>query len=360
MENIPSNTTNPANNEEISIREIIRQLRNWVVFLLGKWRPILLISILGAAIGLAASFFCKPKYNANLTFVLEDAKMSPLASYAGIASQFGLDLGSMGGSGIFTGDNIMEFLRSRFMVEKTLLSAVNHNAKEISLAELYVESEMKGLLSDKTILKGRRLPPNVRRESFSRFQDSVLHIIYSDILKKNLAVNKPDRKLSFISVECISHSEVFSKVFVERLVKEATDFYVATKTSRSKSSVDKLQAKADSIEALLNQKTYSAALQMDVNMNPARRITTVGGELASRDKLVLQTMYGEVLKNLELSKISMAQETPIIQIVDTPIYPLEKKKIGKVKGIVLGGIAAGFLVIIFIAFSRVIRLLREL
>ncbi len=55
-------------------------------------------------------------------------------------------------------------------------------------------------------------------------------------------------------------------------------------------------------------------------------MASIGSELAMRDKTVLQTMYGEVVKNLEISKIAMAQETPIIQIVDMPILPLEKTK----------------------------------
>jgi len=64
-------------------------------------------------------------------------------------------------------------------------------------------------------------------------------------------------------------------------------------------------------------------------------------------------MYGEVIKNLELSKISMAQETPVIQIVDKPILPLEKKRFGKLMGLVIGGIAGGFLYVMFLMLKKV-------
>jgi hypothetical protein len=171
----------------------------------------------------------------------------------------------------------------------------------------------------------------------------------------NLEVSKPDKKLSFISVKCTSPNEIFSKIFTERLVKEATDFYVETKTKRSRTNVDILQVKADSLEKLLNRKTYSVAATEDVNLNPAKRVATVGMEVGSRDKLVIQTIYGEVIKNLEMSRMAMAQEMPLIQIVDKPILPLHKKKVGKAKGIVLGGIFGGFLICILLIILETYR-----
>ncbi len=144
----------------------------------------------------------------------------------------------------------------------------------------------------------------------------------------------------------------FSKQFTERLVKEATDFYIATKTQRTKTTVDNLQFKADSIERKLNRKTYSVASSMDVNLNPARSAAGVSTEIETRDKIILQTMYLEVIKNLELSKMAMAQETPVIQIVDSPILPLRPQRVGKIKGLTLGGLFAGFICAFFLIGRR--------
>jgi uncharacterized protein involved in exopolysaccharide biosynthesis len=56
-------------------------------------------------------------------------------------------------------------------------------------------------------------------------------------------------------------------------------------------------------------------------------------------------VYGEVLKNLETLKLDLARETPLVQLIDTPRYPLKKEKLGKIKGIALGGLLAGFLIV---------------
>lgn len=341
--------------DEMSLKELILKLKDWSKFLLSKWLIIGLFGLLGAGIGLLLAFFSKPEYVAKLTFVVEESSSNPLGSYAGLASQFGLDL-SGGGSDIFSGENVLEFLKTRLMIEKTLLSPIQHNGKTISLADLYIDIyDIRKSFDRKPELKGIHLPAGLKRESFTVVQDSILNTIYESISKNSLNVNKPDKKLSFVEVKVSTLNEEFSKVFTERLVKEAINFYLSTKTQRSKNNVDKLQSRADSLEILLNKKTYSAAVTQDFNINPSRRVATVSSELVNRDKMVLQTMYAEVVKNLELSRITMTQETPIIQLVDVPILPLKKEKLGKLKGLVAGGVIGGFFIVVFLTLGKLYR-----
>lgn len=341
-----------SNDNELSLKDVLIKMNNGIRYLLTKWLIILVFGVTGAALGLIASFLLKKKYVAELTFILEDSKTNPLGSLMGLASDFGLDMGGGTGSGIFSGDNILQFLQSRLMVEKALLSVVNVDNKQQTLADLYIQVyEMKEGLKDIPSVGGFYYPPNLSRNRFTLQQDSILKIIQGKIVKDNLIIEKPDKKLSFVSVKCASLSEMFSKLFTEQLVDLATDFYIDTKTKRNKENIDRLQVQADSIELMLNKKTYSAASVNDLNMNPARQVTRVSSELAQRDKMVLQTMYAEVVKNLELSKIAMAQEKPLIQIVDTPILPLEQKKLRKSLGIIGGGFLGGILAIIALLTS---------
>ncbi|WP_109694967.1 lipopolysaccharide biosynthesis protein [Chitinophaga deserti] len=343
-------------NDEISLKDVILKSQDWLQYFWKRKFILILAGILGGGIGFLLASLQKPNYPAELTFVLEDTKGSTLSSYAGLASQFGIDLGSNSSSGVFSGDNILRFLQSRLMVEKTLLSSININGKTVTLADYYIEfNELRDGWQGKPALKDLHFIPGVPRSKFSLQQDSILQILYNSISKAHLEVSKPDKKLSFISVKCTTKDELFSKTFTERLVKEATNFYIETKTQKSKSIVDNLQMKADSLLTLLNKKTFSVATAQDMNMNPARSITNVSTEMYARDKLVLQTMYAEVVKNLELSKMSMAQERPIMQIVDSPILPLKKEKFGRLKGIIAGGFIAGLLMLAWIIIRRLYR-----
>ena len=52
-------------------------------------------------------------------------------------------------------------------------------------------------------------------------------------------------------------------------------------------------------------------------------------------------MYIEATKNLELAKFNLLINTPIIQVIDKPIFPLEEKRpravVGFLSGFFLGG-----------------------
>jgi hypothetical protein len=344
-----------VNSDEVSLREITLKLGEWWRFLLGKWLVILILGLIGAGIGLGMAFMNRARYEAELTFVLEDSKGGGgLGAYASLASQFGFDLGGTGNVGVFSGDNILEFLTSRLMIEKTLLCPVIIGGKKMSLADLYIEATgISETWSDKPLLKGLSFPPDKDRNTFSLQQDSILGIIQEKLVEKNLEISKPDKKLSFISVKMTFLNERFAKYFVENLVREATDFYVSTKTKRSKTNVDKLQFTADSLGRLLNVKTYAVAATQDLNLNPARQLAGVKTELETRDKIMLQTMYLEVVKNLEISKMAMAQEAPVVQIIDNPILPLKKRKMGKLQGIIVGGIIAGVLGSLFLLIRKI-------
>lgn len=332
--------------DEISLKELILKLQDLVSFLLRKWLLILIAGIVGAGLGLFYSSTRKPVFLAELTFVLEDSKSSSLGAYSSIASQFGIDVGGSSGVGVFSADNILTFLKSRLMVEKTLLSPVQYQGKEMSFADLYIQVNnfRKGWEKNPELAK-ISFPVNPDRSKFTIVQDSLLNMIYESIVKNDLQISKPDKKGSFITVASGSLNEVYAKEFTIKLVDEATTFYIDTKTKRSKTNVDMLQAKADSLEILLNRKVYSAAVSKDLNLNPARSVASVQTEVMTRDKALLQTVYAEVVKNLELSRMSMAQETPLIQIIDSPILPLKRKKFGWAKGIFFGGLLGGFVVI---------------
>jgi hypothetical protein len=44
----------------------------------------------------------------------------------------------------------------------------------------------------------------------------------------------------------------------------------------------------------------------------------------------------------------------LIQVLDKPILPLAKERLGKMKGIVLGGFVAGFLIIFVVIMKRLL------
>nr|WP_295869214.1 hypothetical protein [uncultured Chitinophaga sp.] len=356
MNNPTSDRMLDQKSNDITLKEVLLRLIDWLRFLWKKKLIIILFGIIGAAIGITKSITDKPDYIGELDFVLQENSASPLSAYMGLASQMGIDLGGKGSSGVFEGDNIMGFLKSRLIVERTLLSPVTVNGETKTLAELYIDfNNLRKGWEKRPDMKNVSFPLSRKRSDFNLQQDSVLNIIQASIVKRHLYVDKTDKNLSFITVRTTTGNEIFSKKFTETLVSAAIAFYIDTRTKNSKDNIQRLQEQADSMEILLNRKTYSTAVIQDLNLNPAKQVAGVKTELAMRDKVVLQTMYAEIVKNLEMTKISMVQETPVIQIIDTPILPLTRKKLGLIKGAVIGGAGLGFLCAAFLLIRKMIR-----
>ena len=341
----------PINNTK-QLKDVITAVENAFKYVLSQAK---LIGLLVVVCGVSAFFYAltqSPKYDATTTFVLEE-KSSTGGGLAGIASQFGVDLGSMSGAGagLFSGDNILDIVKSRVILERVLLSKVDSSkgAQSPTLADLYLDftGMKKGLAKKSTALADIHFN-NINGSALTVQQDSVLFAICQNLTKSNISVDRINKKGSIFKITTVTDNQVFSKNCTERLLLETTKYYVNIKTNNATANVQRLQKKADSLYSVLNEKSYSAASYQILDANAAYKTMTVPGELRQRDKNVVFGIYGEVIKNLEMSKMALVSQTPIIQILDMPRFPLiDQRK--SVLFITILGMLAGIFVGVVIA-----------
>jgi hypothetical protein len=348
----------PHENEEISLKELIVKAKEWFNYLLSQWKIIVLVGIIGASLGLAYSLTKKPIYTATLSFALEDEKGGGgLGGALGLASSFGLDLGGSGG-GIFTGSNLTELFKSRSMVEKTLLSPVYINGKQISLAEMYIQNnKWREIWNKNPKLSKIQFLPNPNRKKFTRVQDSILGIMYDNLSKTGLSVGQKDKKISIINIDVSSTNELFSKYFCEALAKQVGTFYIETKSKKARINMAILERQVDSIRGELNGAITGVAVANDntFNLNPALNVRRAPSARRQVDVQANTAILTELVKQAELAKVTLRKETPLIQVIDRPILPLPKEKFRKIKGIIIGGFLAGFLTIAVLVSKRIIN-----
>ena len=345
-------------NDEILLKELIFKVHEWGKYLFSKWFFILLAAILGGTLGLIYSMITEPIYTAEITFVLEEgegAMGGGLAQYAGLASMAGVDLGG-GGGGIFQGDNIIELYKSRRMIQETLLAKDTFPDKEQLLIDRYID--FNNLREDWNETSNLKNISFENPKNFSRTQDSIISIFVERINQETLKVTKPDNKLSIISVKVRSEDEFFAKSFADNIVSNVNNFYVKTKTKKSTENLSILQNQADSVRQVLNLSLDGVAEALDAsfNVSPAYQTLRVGSQRKQIDVQANSAIYQEIVKNLEMAKISFRNAKPLIQVIDVPVFPLKKEKFGKLKGIVLGGVLFGILAILFFVFRRVISI----
>ncbi|WP_278020405.1 Wzz/FepE/Etk N-terminal domain-containing protein [Flavobacterium ginsengisoli] len=344
-------------NDEISLKELLSIASDWYAYLLSKWKIILIVGIIGASLGVIYSIIKKPTYKATLSFALEDEKGGGIGGALGLASTLGLDLGGSAG-GIFTATNLTELFKSRAMVEKTLLSPVVINGKTISLAEMYIQNnEWRENWNEKPQLKSIQFLPNQQRQEFTRAKDSILGEIYKKLSNSGLIVAIKDKKVSIITMEVSSTDELFSKYFCEALAKQVGKFYIDTKSKKARMNMDILEHQTDSIRNELNGAITGVAVANDntFNLNPALNVRRAPSVRRQVDVQANTAILTELVKQTELAKVTLRRETPLIQVIDRPILPLEKERFGKLKGIVLGGFLFGFITIAFLTIKRIVK-----
>jgi hypothetical protein len=345
-------------NDEITLKELLLKAKEWYTYLFSQWKTIVLAGIIGALLGLGYSFIKKPVYTATLTYALEDGKVTG-GGLGSLASSFGLDLGSAGSnSGAFAGANLMELFKSRAMVEQTLLAPVTQNNKTISLAEMFIQDKKwRENWEEKPALKSITFLPNSDRAKFTRVQDSIFGVIYNNLSKTALVVEQKDKKVAIGTITLKCTNEYFAQQFTLALTQTVTDFYIETKSKRAKENMDILVRQTDSIRGELNGAITGVAVANDntFGLNPALNVKRVPSARRQVDVQANTAILTEIVKQAELAKVTLRKETPLIQVIDQPILPLPKEKFGKAKGILLGGILAGFLTILGLIVRRIFK-----
>jgi hypothetical protein len=311
------------------------------------------VLVAGALLGALSAWLWTPTYTARLTFVVDDAKSSGAGGgLSALAGQFGFNLDGLGGaSGVLAGDNVQELIKSQKLIKKTLLTPYDNTQ---TLADKYaaVYKLNKKWLKHSPDGKITRFPMDDKHNT--RLQDSLLHEMTTLILSGEFGIAKTDKKLGFFEVNTTMKDEKLALLFCTRMIKQSTDFFISTKTKRLRNNVERLQHRADSIGQILNRKTYSlsAANQNLLDLNPAYTNVNANVEVKERDKIVLTTIFSETVKNLEASKTMLAQETPTVQVVDEPEFPLKKNKLKYSIAILAGIIISGLLFSFYVLINR--------
>jgi hypothetical protein len=319
-------------------------------FLLLKKRWILLSAIVGMLLGLSYVLLKPIKYIARSSFVVEDSKSIGGSGILGaLSGQFSSEIMSAlgGGSNLLSGENILELSKSRSLLRKTFLTSYDGTNK--SLADVYAEK----LKLKKKWKESRKVGIDIQfdtsNKKFTRIQDSLLNTLIERVINKDLSIYKPDRRLSLFELNITMRDELLASEFCQRLLSTISEFYINTKTKRLRGNINRLQFLADSLQKNSNisiKNSAQSSLSL-TDINPQYIQENVQNTIDSREEILSTTIYTEVIKNLEITKLSLLQETPTIQLIDNPDTPLEDNKNEWHEGL-LAGFGAGFLLSIVV------------
>lgn len=336
--------------EAFSLSDIINIVKDYFNYLWSKKWIIVAVGLLGGVIGLIHNITKPINYTAHYSF-------SVATSSGSSSSSMLLNLVGMGNGNLdaFSGDNVLELLRSKELMESALLQPTVYNGDTITFMEysLIVDSVRAKCESgelEKPEDEGMfyicdiQFPYGQERSTFSREQDSVLMAKAATLVLKNVASSRRDKKLSFMDYSFTYPDEAFAKEFSKIHLQTAHEFYISTKTEMVRKNVASFERRADSVRKELDRSLTRRAVFLDSNKDASGLYISSQAQKIQTDIELLAATYSEIMKNVETLKLDLVRETPLINTIDTPKYPLENDKTRKLKSIALGGIIAGFLI----------------
>ncbi len=314
--------------ESFSLINLINSIKDWLIYLLSNLKGIVIITSILLSLVLLYNFIKSPVHYARTSFVLDsESSSNSIGDIASLASLAGINASNfIDASSLFQIDNIQELYRSKSMIKETLLTDFDFGNGRSLLIDRLASNEKIDKKWDKL---------NVDFSSYNsksknlRVHDSILNEAVKIIKEKYLLVDKPSRKTTILEIGFDHKDELLAKSFNENLVSIVNDFYFKTKTQKTGENLKILERQADSVKKVLDKSILFLAEkdQSIPNPNPLTKVSLVPYQKALVDVQANGAIYQQIVTQLELAKVTHRNNTPLIQIIDKPVLPLENSRL---------------------------------
>ena len=343
--------------EDITLKQVILTTQEFYEEVLRNWKWIILFTIPFIAFMLYNAISTPAIYPATLTFMVNEDDGNSMGGISAILGQFGIGGARKGKNNL---DKILELASSRKIISSVIFEKRKVDGKEDYIANhlIFLYEFHDKWDEDTTGLDGF-LFIHDSIAIFNKTENKALKSVYRKIVgnekKPGILTTSYDEETGIMSIGVSAQSEYCSIELSKLVYEKLSDFYIEKTTEKQNETFKVVQFKADSIKQLLNVKEYALANFKDSNRGLWATKTKLKELQLQRDVQVLNVMYGESLKNLEIADFSLRNRTPFVQIIDEPIAPITPSVKSKLSAIFIGGILGVFLSVSYFVFWKIFR-----
>lgn len=338
--------------EELTLKELILALAEYLRYFLRKWYWFLLGAVLIGGLFFYAAYTKSVYYSAPLTFLLNNDKEQSIGAGALLGS-LGLSNSDKGGGKVA---KLLELSKSRQVVGRVLFDSAtvegesrliaNHLINFYGYHEQWRENER---LANFWFDVGQP-----RKED--HIGNQVFKSLYRRVIQEDEGVLSVsvDEVSGMLTLVAMTPKPELSIAIAEKAYAELTGYFVNASVSSKEESLRLLTLRADSVEtALATMESRLARFQDRIAGIPLQQ-ERIKGQQLQREVAILSTMYGEIIKNRETAAFLLENEKPGFELVDGPLQPLSANRVDW-KRKVLIGITLGLLLTgILLFFSKLI------
>jgi hypothetical protein len=333
--------------DEITLKELILKIKEYTSEIVKRWYVPALFALFLSAYMLYQAFTTKPTYQAELTYIVNEADKSGMGGLGSLLGAFGA--GTVGKS---SPDMINELARSERIMNTSLFAKFKIDDIDDFFANHFIRiyDLHKGWEKDTTGLKGFTFKKG-NFEAFTRLENKALNAIHGILIGKSGKFNPSfDKKSGIMKMVFQSPSEALSINFTRIVFTDLGDFYVNSTTERERTNYMTLKAQQDSVFALMKSKGQSAANFSDYQRGLLLQSDAFKGQMLKQESQVAGAVYTELMKQFAVADYALRNNTPFISAIDLPKEPLEPTKKSKKMALIIGvfgGVFIGSLLIIF-------------
>ncbi|MBN8821374.1 MULTISPECIES: hypothetical protein [unclassified Spirosoma] len=359
----PTNKTNtdpnvivsrPLPPDEISPKSVVLRVLAVKNVFYRNWKLLVILVGIGGIGGFIYDMMHKPRivYTGSIMFNLGGGSSS--SSFGGdlgqLASAFGLSSGAPDAN-IFVGDNFLIYATSRPVLEKTLMKTDTINGKDTLLVNYYIRHS--GIRDkeweDNDSLRAFYFKKAKTPDQYTKMEQIVMAGICGRI-EGEMAIKQPERKSSFMQLECFMEDEKLTATFLNTHLKTIEEDYQKKQTKKTREMYEMLEQRADSLAKIITGTENQLAQYMDQNQQVVVAQAKLKESKLTRNSSFLSGLYYQALQSADNMRLSLIRETPLFTVIEPVAYPLYREVI-KTQGLQVG-IALTLILSIVIIFVR--------
>jgi len=247
----------------------------------------------------------------------KSSRYSPLLQIMG---QFGMS----GGSESVNAEKIVELLFTRLIIGNTLFKTDSiNNQPDLLINHFIKEFSIDDGAGDETEFQNITFISK-KNEDYTIKENKVIQDIYKEITEHHLTAGTSDNGIVEVNYKSISES--FSKKYLDNLFETISEYYISKSNQKQRETYDIVKYYNDSLQTALRKAEAEWAILSDKNVFKVKNEGRLNQLRKTHELEALNIAYTESVKNLELAKFNLINQTPILQLIDSPVFPLKENK----------------------------------
>lgn len=342
--------------DELTLEEVILRGGTYIKALRKHYWYILAAVIIFSAASFLYYSSKPPLYKARLSFMLNEDEGSQLTSMNAILGQLGFPIVNQR----INISKVLELSLSRKIVQNAIFKEIetesgvdllaNHIINKYDLVDSWSknDNDMSGFMFSHGIV-----------DSFSTIENKALKdlavMIAGTPANRKSALIETDYGQNTTIMSYVTHSidENISYHLTNNIFQATSDFYVEKSIEKQKSTYSVLSAKRDSLRKEYNKIEFQYAQLSEKSMGLFSKSVEIKRDRLRGEMLQLSSGLAKLEENIALVEFGIENNTPILQVIDAPILPLEEVSTGTFRSLLIGGVfgfAISFTLIMLLTF----------